>query len=82
MSQELFKEMAQSITEGEAEKAAELAKQAIDLGIDPLDAINKGFVMGVNYVGDEFSCGNMFLPELVMAGEVMKAAVAVGTRAP
>jgi corrinoid protein of di/trimethylamine methyltransferase len=76
-NEDLFKEMAQSITDGEAEKAAELAKQAVSQGIDPLDAINKGFVAGVNYVGDQFSCGNMFLPELVMAGEAMKAAVAV-----
>jgi corrinoid protein of di/trimethylamine methyltransferase len=76
-SEDLFKEMAQSITDGEAEKAAELAKQSIEQGIDPLDAINKGFVNGVNYVGDQFSCGNMYLPELVMAGEAMKAAVAV-----
>jgi corrinoid protein of di/trimethylamine methyltransferase len=76
-NEELFKEMAQSITDGESEKAAELAQQSIDMGIDPLDAINKGFVSGVNFVGGEFSCGNMFLPELVMAGEAMKAAVAV-----
>ncbi len=75
--EDLFKEMAQSITDGEAEKAAELAKQSVAQGIDPLDAINKGFVQGVNFVGDQFSCGNMFLPELVMAGEAMKAAVAV-----
>jgi corrinoid protein of di/trimethylamine methyltransferase len=76
-NEDLFKEMAQSITDGEAEKAAELAQKAVNLGIDPLEAINKGFVSGVNYVGDQFSCGNMFLPELVMAGEAMKAAVAV-----
>jgi len=76
-NEELFKEMAQSIIDGEAEKAAELANQAVSLGIDPLEAINNGFVAGVNHVGDQFSCGNMFLPELVMAGEAMKAAVAV-----
>jgi corrinoid protein of di/trimethylamine methyltransferase len=76
-TEEIFKAMAQSITDGEAEKAAELAQQSIDLGMDPLDAINKGFVLGVNFVGDQFSCGMMFLPELVMAGEAMKAAVAV-----
>jgi corrinoid protein of di/trimethylamine methyltransferase len=29
----------------------------------------------VNQVGSEFSCGNAFLPELVMAGEAMKVAV-------
>jgi corrinoid protein of di/trimethylamine methyltransferase len=76
-NEDLFKEMAQSITDGEAEIAADLARKSISLGIDPLEAINNGFVMGVNYVGDQFSCGNMFLPELVMAGEAMKAAVAV-----
>jgi corrinoid protein of di/trimethylamine methyltransferase len=73
----LYQEMAQSIIDGEDELAAQLAQQSIDLGIDPLDAINQGFVQGINHVGDEFSCGNAFLPELVMAGEAMKAAIAV-----
>jgi corrinoid protein of di/trimethylamine methyltransferase len=53
-----------------------LANQAIQAGIDPLDAITKGFVIGVNQVGENFASGDAFLPELVMAGEAMKAAVA------
>jgi len=77
MNENLFSLMAQAIIDGEAEDAAALAQQAIEQGIDPLDAINKGFILGVNHVGDEFSCGNAFLPELVMAGEAMKAAVEV-----
>jgi corrinoid protein of di/trimethylamine methyltransferase len=77
MHEKLFQDMAQSIIDGEDELAAELAQQSIDLGIDPLEAINQGFILGVNHVGDEFSCGNAFLPELVMAGEAMKAAIAV-----
>jgi corrinoid protein of di/trimethylamine methyltransferase len=77
MSEELLKAMAQSIIDGEAEVAADLAKQSIEAGVDPLDAITKGYVAGVNEVGDSYSCGNVFLPELVMAGEAMKAAIAV-----
>ena len=69
--------MAQSIIDGDAEAAEALAKQSIAAGIDPLDAINQGFVVGVNTVGDAFARGDAFLPELVMAGEAMKAAVAV-----
>jgi len=69
--------MAQSIINGEEETAAELAQKALDAGIDPLDAIANGYVAGVNEVGDSFACGNAFLPELVMAGEAMKAAIAV-----
>ena len=76
-NEELFKAMSQSIIEGESETSAALARQAIEMGIDPLEAINAGFVQGINYVGDEFSCGNMFLPELVMAGEAMKTAISV-----
>jgi corrinoid protein of di/trimethylamine methyltransferase len=77
MSEELFKKMTASVIDGEPEVAADLARQAIEQGIDPLEAINRGFVIGVNEVGDRFSRGDMFLPELVLAGEAMKAAVAV-----
>lgn len=77
MSEELYERMAQSIIEGEKEIAVELATKAIELNIHPLDAIAKGFVVGVNYIGDQFGKGEAFLPELVMAGEAMKAAVAV-----
>jgi corrinoid protein of di/trimethylamine methyltransferase len=77
MSEELFKEMAQSILDGDDEVSAELAKKALDGGIDPLSAITNGFMPGVNEVGENFACGDAFLPELVMAGEAMKAAIAV-----
>ena len=76
MSEELFRKMAQSILDGDADAAVALAKQAVDSGVDPLDAITKGFVQGVNEVGENFACGQAFLPELVMAGEAMKAAIA------
>jgi corrinoid protein of di/trimethylamine methyltransferase len=77
MSKEIFQAMTQSIIDGEIEDAEQLARQSIELGIAPLDAINQGFVVGVNYVGEEFGKGEMFLPDLVLAGEAMKAAVAV-----
>jgi trimethylamine corrinoid protein len=75
MSAELFQKMAQCIIDGDSDASVALAKEAIVKGIDPLDAITKGFVIGVNQVGEAFSCGDAFLPELVMAGEAMKAAV-------
>jgi corrinoid protein of di/trimethylamine methyltransferase len=77
MSEELYKKMAQSIIDGDSDAAIALANEAITAGIHPLDAITKGFVVGVNVVGDAFGRGESFLPELVMAGEAMKAAVRV-----
>jgi corrinoid protein of di/trimethylamine methyltransferase len=76
MTEELYKQMAQSIIDGEAEQAVALAQKSIELQINPLDTITKGFVAGVSYIGDQFGKGEAFLPELVMAGEAMKAAIA------
>ncbi len=77
MSKELFKEMAQSILDGDDSISAELAQKALDEGIAPLVAITDGYMPGVNEVGDNFAVGDAFLPELVMAGEAMKAAIAI-----
>ena len=77
MSHELFDAMKQSIIDGDEEKAAELAQQALTQGIDPLDAINDGYVPGISYVGEQFGVGEMFLPDLMLAAEAMKAAVSV-----
>jgi corrinoid protein of di/trimethylamine methyltransferase len=75
--EKLFKDMAQCIIDGDSDISVELAQKSIEMGVPPLDAITKGFVIGVNYIGDQFGAGEAFLPELVMAGEAMKAAVAV-----
>jgi corrinoid protein of di/trimethylamine methyltransferase len=76
MSDELFAKMSQSILDGDSDAAVALANQSIESGVDPLEAITQGFVVGVNQVGESFAKGEAFLPELVMAGEAMKAAVA------
>ena len=77
MSEELYKQMAQCIIDGDSDISVELAKKSIELNMHPLETITNGFVVGVNYIGDQFGKGEAFLPELVMAGEAMKAAVAV-----
>jgi len=64
----------QTSFDGEVEDAAQLAQQALEIGIDPLDAINRGFVKGLDNVGEAYGCGEMFLPDLVLAGEAMKGA--------
>lgn len=77
MSEDLFAAMKQSIIDGDEDAAAEVARQALAAGLDPLEAINRGYVEGMSYVGDQFSAGEMFLPDMMLAAEAMKAAVAV-----
>jgi len=77
MSQELFDAMRQSVIDGDPDTAVELAQRALVEGVDPLDAIDKGYVAGLHEVGDQFSCGDMFLPEMMLAARAMQRAVAV-----
>ena len=62
---QLCKSMAQTIIEGEPKDAENLAKESIKLDIDPLQAINEGFVPGIDYVGNLHSSGDVVLPGLV-----------------
>lgn len=77
MVEDIFAAMKQSIVDGEREEAVVLARQAVTAGIDPLAAINQGFVLGLDEVGAQYGCGELFLPDLVLAAEAMKGAVAV-----
>ena len=76
MSEELFKQMAQAVIEGDDDEATALAEQALEQGIDPLEAINKGYTAGMDVVGELYSTGDYFLPDLILGGEAMKAALA------
>jgi trimethylamine corrinoid protein len=77
MKAEMYRSMAQSIMDGDPDLAAQLARQAIEAAINPLDAINQGFVEGIDQVSEAYSAGEAFIPQLVMAGEAMKAAIRI-----
>jgi len=74
---DLFESMKQSIIDGDPDRAREVSQRSIAEGIDPLEAIHQGFLPGLNVVGEQFEQGEMFLPDLVLAGEAMKAATAI-----
>jgi corrinoid protein of di/trimethylamine methyltransferase len=77
MSEEIFRQLEQAVIKGEPEEAEELAQQALDGGLDPLACINEGLTRGMNRVGELFSSGEYFLPDLVIAGDAMKGAMAI-----
>lgn len=77
MSEELFKRLTQAVIDGEPEDAAELAKQALDQGLDPLTCINECLTPGIDRVGELFAEGEYFLPDLIIGGEAMKEALAI-----
>ena len=77
MSQEMFEKLAQAVIDGEPEDAVELAQQALDAGLDPLECINQGLSKGIDRVGELFAEGEYYLPDLIIGGEAMKDALAI-----
>ena len=62
----------ESIVNLDLDGIVEVAKEAMDAGVDPHIAITDGMVPGMTIVGEKFESGEYFLSELVVAGEVMK----------
>jgi trimethylamine corrinoid protein len=77
MSEKTLEEAAKAITNGDAEKAADLAKRGLDEGIEPLKLLDEGFVPGINEVGDLFSKGKLFIPMLIRAAAAMEKATEI-----
>jgi corrinoid protein of di/trimethylamine methyltransferase len=73
----LFEEMTQAVIDGSPDRARALAEQVLEAGIEPLEAIDRGFKPGMDVVGESFAQGELFIPDLIMSGEAMKAAIGV-----
>ena len=70
---QIFDEATQSIVKSEKDKALEIVRRAISEGQDAVELMDRGFVPGIEKVGDLFARGELFLPELLIAADVMKA---------
>ena len=70
---QLFAKMEQSIINYDKEEAVRLAKVALEQGIEPAETMNRGFIKGIQAVGNLFGEGDIFLPELVMGADAMSA---------
>jgi trimethylamine corrinoid protein len=74
---EILARMSQAIVAGAKEEAQALAKDAVARGLDLLEVIEKGYVSGIQKVGELWEKGEYFLPELISSADCMKAAMAV-----
>jgi corrinoid protein of di/trimethylamine methyltransferase len=77
MTEEIFQKIAQAVVDGEPEDAKALAEQALEMGLDPLACIDQGLTKGIQRVGELFSSGEFFLPELIIGADTMKAALEI-----
>ena len=77
MDQRYFDSLAQAVIDGEAEVAVRLVQEGLAKGVNPIEAIEKGLARGILKVGEDFGTGAVFLPELIMAADVMKKTTSI-----
>jgi trimethylamine corrinoid protein len=77
MENDIFQQAQAAIETGDADAAVQLAKQGLEQGIDGIDLLNKGFIVGINKVGDLFGEGQLFLPELIMSATAMQGVIEI-----
>lgn len=76
-SMDLFKEMADAVIEGDEEKSVALAKEALAKGVDPTEAIEKGFAEGMKEIGRLFEKLEIYLPQVIISADAMAAGVEI-----
>lgn len=77
MTKDAILELAkQSIVEADEDMAMEALANAEAEGMDLVELLSNGYSAGMKELGDLFGMGEIFLPELIFATEVMKAASA------
>ncbi len=75
--QEFLDKLSRVVIKGDEEKAGKIAQEVLDAGIDPLEAINEGAVKGMDELGERYSKLEAYLPDLMLAGDAMKAILKV-----
>jgi 5-methyltetrahydrofolate--homocysteine methyltransferase len=87
---DILHEIERNVIEGRADKNSpfssdkvgepgikELTQQAINKGIDPQEILNSGLLAGMNIVGDKFKKCELFIPEVLLCGQALKAGMDV-----
>lgn len=77
MSSEMLEKLTQAVLVGDIAAVPLLCQEAANAGLEPMQIINEGMAPGARGAGAKFSSGEYFLPQLVLAGESMKAGLEV-----
>ncbi|MCR6692366.1 MAG: corrinoid protein [archaeon YNP-LCB-003-016] len=73
----LYVKLKNAILEFDVEASQRVAEEIVRSGADPLMAIKEGISEAAKIVGEKFESGEIFLTQLMLAGEAMKSALSV-----
>lgn len=77
LPEEILKKLSEAVAEGDEDIALELVNDALAAGVPPLTILNDGAAKGMDIVSDQYTAGEAYLPELVLAGDAMSRVIEV-----
>jgi len=75
--EQILENLATAILDGDQDKARENAQDALASQMDPLEAVEQGLSKGMGVIGERFESGDAYLPDLLIAADVFKAAMEI-----
>ncbi len=75
--EELWLQMQDDLYDGLKDEVVEETKEALARGYSPTEVLAKGLVAGMDIVGVDFRDGVLFVPEVLMAANAMKAGMEI-----
>ena len=73
----MFKSLIQSVVSGDENLVIEKVTGMVASGVNALEIVKEGLIAGMDVVGVRFKSGDMFVPEVLMAAQAMKAGIAI-----
>jgi len=77
----IITELSSALKNGQTDEAKQMTQKALDQGMDPLAIIEEILVPALTEIGEKFQKFEIFLPELMMAGEAAEAMTAIVEKA-
>ena len=73
----IYDDISSAVQRGKRKEVGPLVEQAIAEGCSPEDILNKGLVAAMSVIGEKFSAGEVFVPEMLIAARSMNAGTKV-----
>ncbi|MCS7366385.1 MAG: corrinoid protein [archaeon YNP-WB-062] len=73
----LLSKLKEAAINGDSDQVVKLSKRVIEVGIDPLEAVEKALIAGVLELGDKWINGEVFIVDMIAAAEAMKAGLSI-----
>jgi len=66
---QILEKMRDAVVDKDVEGVIKVVKEGISIGIDPLDAIQRGLIQGMKIVGEKWGKGEFFLADVICAAD-------------